>query len=55
MGFGSIYEEERHVKIDSGRVVSTTVIDNRGREFDDWDLTMRNMPGGENRFPGDDV
>jgi hypothetical protein len=54
MGFGSIFEEELHIKIERGAVVSSRVLDNRGRENDDPDLGLKNLPGGENRFPGDD-
>jgi hypothetical protein len=54
MGFGSVYEEELHIKIEKGVVVTSRVIDNRGKEHDRWKLGMKNLPGGENRFPGDD-
>lgn len=54
MGFGSVYEEEIHLKIVKGKVAATRVIDNREKSFDGGGLTMRNLPGGENRFPGDD-
>lgn len=54
MGFGSVYEEEVHVKVERGVVTSTRVVDNRGQAFDSWELGLRNLPGGENRFPGDD-
>ena len=55
MGFGSVYEEELHIKIESGLVVELRVRDNRGKENDDPDLGQKNLPGGENRFPGDDT
>lgn len=54
MGFGSVYEQEVHIKIEEGLVVATRVIDNRGKDFDAQDLKWNNLPGGENRFPGDD-
>jgi hypothetical protein len=54
MGFGSVYEEEVHIKIEKGLVTATRVIDNRGKEHDKWAISSRNLPGGENRFPGDD-
>ncbi len=54
MGFGTVYEEEIHIKIERGLVISSRVIDNRGKEFDEFGLGLRNLPGGENRFPGDD-
>ena len=54
MGFGSVFEEEVHVKIVSGKVVASRVINNRGKKHDEWELGWRNLPGGENRFPGDD-
>jgi len=54
MGFGSVFEEEVHVKIVSGKVVALRVINNRGKKHNEWELSWRNLPGGENRFPGDD-
>jgi hypothetical protein len=54
MGFGSVYEEELHVKIEKGEVVRSRVFDNGNREVDVSDLTWRNLPGFENRFEGDD-
>jgi hypothetical protein len=55
MGFGSVHEQEVHVKVDRGIVTSSRVIDNRGKDFESWQLGWRNLPGGENRFPGDDA
>ena len=54
MGFGSVYEEEAHIRISEGLVVETRRIDNRGKAFDRYDLGWKNLPGGENRFPGDE-
>jgi len=54
MGFGSVFEEEVHIKIEGGNVVASRVIDNRAKKQDELALTWRNLPGGENRFPGDD-
>lgn len=54
MGFGSVHEEDLHLKIVEGKVVATRVIDNRGKSFDENELAIRNLPGYENRFPGDD-
>jgi hypothetical protein len=54
MGFASVYEHEVHIKIENGVVVASRVIDNRGKQVDEWDLTWKTLPGGENRFPGDD-
>jgi len=54
MGFGSVYEQEVHIKIKNGVVVTTRLIDNRGKKHDKWELGWKNLPGGENRFPGDD-
>jgi hypothetical protein len=54
MGFGSVYQQELHIKITNGFVVETRVIDNRGKEFNEREIGQRNLPGGENRFPGDD-
>jgi hypothetical protein len=54
MGFGSVYEQELHIKIEQGRVVRSRLIDNRGKKFDMRELGHKNLPGGENRFPGYD-
>jgi len=54
MGFGSVHEQEVHVKVEKGVVTATRIIDNRGKRFDEWELGFQNLPGGENRFPGDD-
>lgn len=54
MGFGSVHEQEVHVKIERGLVVSTRVVDNSGKSHDQWEIGLRNLPGSENRFPGDD-
>jgi len=54
MGFGSVYEEEIHLKIEKGKVVKSRVVDNRNKDFNGWDLNWQNMPGSENRFDGDD-
>ena len=53
MGFGSVYEQEVHIKIENGTVVARRVIDNRGKLHDEWEIGWKNLPGGENRFPGD--
>jgi len=53
MGFGSVYEEEIHVKIENGVILKATVIDNRGKEHSEHRLAVRNLPGFENRFDGD--
>jgi len=54
MGFGSVYEEEVHVKIEKGIVVGKREIDNRGKEFDEILLSLQNLPGWENDFEHDD-
>jgi len=54
MGFGSVYEQELHVKIDKGVVVNSRMIHNRGKKHAAGELGWKNLPGGENRFPGDD-
>jgi hypothetical protein len=54
MGFGTVYEQEVHIKIENGVVVSTRTIDNRGKELNEWEIGWKNLPGSENRFPGDD-
>jgi heme-binding protein len=53
MGFGSVHEQEVHIKIENGMVVTRRVIDNRGKQHDKWEIGWRNLPGCENRFPGD--
>lgn len=56
MGFGSVYEEELHIRIERGVVQASRTIDNRDktRAHDEYELGLRNLPGGENSFPGDD-
>lgn len=54
MGFGTVYEKEVHIKIENGVVAGTRTIDNRGKKHDERELGWKNLPGGENRFPGDD-
>jgi hypothetical protein len=54
MGFASVYEEELHIKIERGMAVKSRVIDNRDKKWDPWELGWQNMPGHENRFPGDE-
>ena len=53
MGFASVYERELHIKVENGRVVASREIDNTGTPFDLGKLAHANLPGGENRFPGD--
>ncbi len=55
MGFGSVYEREIHVRVQNGIVLESRSIDNRGQPFDEWELGLRNLPGRENRFRGDDA
>jgi hypothetical protein len=57
MGFGSVYEEELHIKIVRGIVTKTRTIDNREKKLgklDELDIVRENLPGNENRFPGDE-
>jgi hypothetical protein len=54
MGFGSVYEQELHIRIVDGLVVARRTIDNRGRVWDETELAVSNFPGGENFFDGDD-
>lgn len=54
MGFGTVYEKEIQVKIVEGIVKATRIVDNRNGKHDAQQLAMQNMPGRENRFPGDD-
>ncbi len=54
MGFGFVYEQEVHVKVEKGILTSSRVIDNRRKQHDESELGWRNLPGSENQFPGDD-
>jgi hypothetical protein len=38
MGFGSVYEQELHVRIEDGVVAATRLIANRGKQPDAWGL-----------------
>jgi hypothetical protein len=54
MGFGSVYENEIHIKIENGIIVKQREVCNVGKKFDRHELTMKNLPGGEHLFNGDD-
>ncbi len=54
MGFGSVYAEELHVKIDGGMVIDSRPVDNRSKSYDKYKLSLQNLPGSENFFSGDD-
>jgi hypothetical protein len=54
MGFGSLHEEELHIRIEAGVVVDRRIVDNRRTQPDRDELAMQNLPGGENDFAGDD-
>jgi hypothetical protein len=34
--------------------VKSRIIDNRNKKHNEWELGDKNLPGRENRFPGDD-
>lgn len=53
MGFGSVYETELHIAVERGEVKARRIYDNRNKEHDEYGLGLKNLPGGENRFPGD--
>lgn len=55
MGFASVYEKELHIKIDKGVVVKQAEIDNTNKNINRDKLAMSNLPGGENKFDGDDL
>lgn len=55
MGFGSVYEFERHIKIVDGLVVDERLIDNREKDIDAGQIGWDSLPGNENRFDGDDL
>lgn len=54
MGFGSVHQGEVHIKIENGVVLDSRVIDNLGKKHNEKELGWKNLPGSENRFPGDD-
>jgi hypothetical protein len=54
MGFGSVYEQEIHIKIEQGIVTASRITDNRNKDFSESNLSMKNLPGFENNFPGDE-
>jgi hypothetical protein len=41
MGFGSVYEQELHIRIVDGLVVARRTIDNRGRSLNETELAVR--------------
>ena len=51
MGFGSVYENEIHIRIERARVMARRVYDNQGRTFDERELELQNVRGLENEFP----
>jgi len=54
MGFGSVFEEGLHIKVEKGLVTARYLVDKRGKPHDAWKLSRENLPSRENRFPGDD-
>ena len=54
MGFGSVYEEELQIQFANGRVIRRRLLSNHDRAVDPLRLSFENLPGNENRFPGDD-
>jgi len=54
MGYGSIYEQEIHIKIEDGFVKRSKTIDNRKKDVNTEELGWKNLPGLENIFDGDD-
>ncbi len=44
MGFGSVYEQEIHIKIRKGKVGKSRTIDNRGKEHNRVALALKNLP-----------
>ena len=54
MGFGSVYEQEKHIQVEKGVVVATRILDNRGKDWNKRDLAWENLPGNENHFDGDE-
>lgn len=55
MGYGSVFEQELHIKIENGKVIKSNTIDNRNKDIDTYDLGWKNLPGSENKFDGDDL
>ena len=54
MGFETVYEEEIYIKIENGIVGERNVVDNRDSPHSLAELVLKNLPGHENRFPGDE-
>jgi len=50
---GRSIRKKLHIHVERGRVTGTRVYDNRGKEIDTYRLVVDNLPGRENRFPGD--
>jgi hypothetical protein len=55
MGFGSVFENELHIKIENGIVVKSVTINNRNSEISLDEIGWENLPGNENKFNGDDL
>lgn len=55
MGFGSVYGNELHIKIDHGVVVKSVTIDNRNKDFVELNIGFGNLPGFENNFDRNDI
>lgn len=53
MGFATVYERELHIMVERGLTKGRRIYDNRGRHHDVRQLSLANLPGRENRFPGD--
>ncbi len=49
MEFESVFEQELHIAIEKGKVVSSCVIDNRMKKFDRPKPSGKNLPGPRNR------
>lgn len=56
MGFGALYEEELHIKIEKGLVTArrTLTAGEIASRVNPLDWMARSLPGSENWFPGDD-
>ena len=52
MGFGTVYEKDRFIKIRMGVVVGSSERDNRGRTYDRARLSWENLPSADTITPG---
>lgn len=54
MGFGTVFKKEQHIKIENGVVVKEKTLRNKVNKINADELALKNLPGHENAFDGDD-